>query len=353
MRIKLLLVVAACALVGWVGYKAFGGGAAPRNERGAATVTVEEATLTMVEDRIEALGTTIANESVDITAQVTEMVGSILFTDGALVKAGDTLVELGKAETLAELQDARSNLTEQQKQYDRAVQLVKSGAATNSRLDTQTAALKSARARVAAAEARLNNRIIKAPFDGVVGLRRVSPGTLVQPGTVMTTLDDVRIIKLDFAVPEPFLAEIQTGLVLQARSAAYPGRVFEGRVASVDTRLDTATRSLIVRAEIPNPDMLLRPGMLMVVEVKRNPREAILVPEQAVSALQDRKFVFVMDSEDKAQRKEVQTGVRRNGRIEITQGLAVGDRVVVEGGFKLRPGAGAVIVPALTGGEGV
>ncbi|MBI1363551.1 MAG: efflux RND transporter periplasmic adaptor subunit [Proteobacteria bacterium] len=352
MRLKPVLVVVAVAAFGWVGYKAFFAGSGVKKERGAAVVMVQPAALSTIEDLIEALGTAKANESVVITSHVTESIKDINFDDGEMVDEGRILVELSKFEETAELQNARSNLAEQEKQYQRAVELVKSGAATKSRLDTQTAALKSAKAQVAVAEARINDRVIKAPFTGILGLRQVSPGSLIQPGTVITTLDDIRTIKLDFAVPETYLAEVQTGLSIQARNAAYPDRVFEGKVSSVDTRVDPATRTVTVRAQLDNPEFIIRPGMLMVVDVVRNPRERIMIPEQAIMSLQDRQYVYVMDAASRAQRVTIKTGIRRNGMIEVTEGLNAGDNVVVEGAFKLRPGAEAKTVPFVADGGG-
>jgi len=350
MQLKWGLLIVCGALLSWVGYKAFLAEGPASPERGPAVVMVQTAQLVTIEDRIEALGTAKANESVYITAHVTETIKSINFDDGMLVDKGRILVELSKFEESAELQDARSNLSEQEKQYKRAVELVKSGAATNSRLDTQTAALNSAKARVAGAEARINDRVIKAPFTGVLGLRQVSPGTLVQPGTPITTLDDIDLIKLDFAVPETYMAEIQTGLTIQATSSAYPGKVFDGVVKSVDTRVDPATRTITVRAELKNTDHLIRPGMLLKVELLRNPRERIMIPEQAVTSLQDKQFVYLIDAEGKAQRTELTSGIRREGKIEVLSGINVGDTVVIEGSFKLRPGAEAKTMPYVPAG---
>ena len=167
----------------------------------------------------------------------------------------------------------------------------------------------------------------------------MSPGSLVRPGDQITTLDDIDVIKLDFSVPETFVALIRPGLEVRARSAAYPDRRFAGRVTSVDPRVNPTTRTVRVRAELPNPDHALRPGMLLTVDLIKNRRDALSVPEQALVPVGDRQFVYVVDGVGEARRVEVEIGSRRPGTAEVLRGLAEGDRVVVEGAHRLRPGS--------------
>src|SRR5690606_19131515 len=129
--------------------------------------------------------------------------------------------------------------------------------------------------------AQLSDRVITAPFDGVLGLRQVSPGSLVTPGTAIATLDDVSIIKLDFSVPETLIAALAPGQAVTALSAAFPGETFEGVLRTIDSRVDPVTRSVMARAELPNPERKLRPGMLLTVDVRRAPRQALALPELA------------------------------------------------------------------------
>jgi membrane fusion protein (multidrug efflux system) len=182
--------------------------------------------------------------------------------------------------------------------------------------------------------------VIRAPFDGRVGLRRVSVGTLISPGTVITTLDDTRVIKLDFSVPENALATVREGLTVRASAPAFPGRSFSGRVASIDSRVDVNTRSVMVRALLANEDGALKPGMFLSVALANDERDALVIPEEALTPEAERQYVFVV-ADGKAERREVRIGGRRPGSVEILAGLNTGEQVIVEGTQKVRDG-GAV-----------
>jgi membrane fusion protein (multidrug efflux system) len=290
-------------------------------------------------DKIEALGTARANESVVVSAQVTETVSRVAFEDGQRVEAGDVLVELTSREESAQLREARANYEEAVRQYERAVELRRDGTVSQAQLDAQTTQRDAAGARLAELGARLRDRLIRAPFSGVLGMRTVSPGTLVQPGDAITTLDDIDLIKVDFSVPERFLSVIEPGLVVESTTSAYPDRRFEGKVRAVDTRLDTETRSVQVLAELPNPDHALRPGMLLAIELTANRRRSVSVPEESIVPLGEKSFVFVVDEEQRAQRVELRTGRRIAGYVEVLSGLEAGTPVVVEGGSMLYPGS--------------
>jgi len=190
--------------------------------------------------------------------------------------------------------------------------------------------------------------MVRAPFAGRVGLRRVSPGSLVNPGTVITTLDDTATIKLDFTVPESYLSTLAPGLPITALSIAYPGRTFEGKVSSVDTRVDPSTRSVTVRALVPNPERLLKPGMFMNVRLERGAADALMVPEQALVPEQGDVFVFVLEGDSVAKRL-IRAGQRRVGDVQVLQGLSAGDLVVTEGTQKLRDGVRVTVVEAAAG----
>lgn len=323
-------------------------------QRPPTPVTVADVTLNEFYERLEALGTARADESVDITAQVTERVSRIAFEDSSLVQAGDILVELVSAEDEADLAQARATLREASQSYDRAADLLKQGNAPQSRLDTALAGRDVARARVEAIEARLAQRIIRAPFTGLVGLRQVSPGSLVRPGELITTLDDISVIKVDFPIPERFFAVMVPGLPIEVHAAAFPTRVFTGTVTAIDTRVDQRSRTIPVRAEIANGDSALRPGMLMSIDILSEPRTALSVPEGALVPFGERVYVYRLNAEERVARVEVATGRRRPGLVEILSGLSEGDRVVVEGSNLVRDGGQVrVIVPgAGQGGRG-
>lgn len=309
---------------------------------GAATVTTASVAPVIWSDAIEALGTAQANESVTITAKVTETVARVNFADGELATAGQVLVDLSGRAEVAQLEEEHAAYKEAQQQLARQSELVKQGTIARSQLDSQVAARDAARARMDTIRARLSDRVITAPFDGVLGFRRVSPGTLVTPGTPIATLDDIRTIKLDFAVPESFLANVAVGQRITARSAAWPDADFEGAVRAVDSRVDPVTRAVTVRAEIPNPDARLRAGMLLTVRLLKPERETLAIPEIALVQVGSRAFVYRVDAESKVAQVEVQVGERRRGAVEIVSGLVAGDRIVIEGTVKLRPGAAVV-----------
>jgi membrane fusion protein (multidrug efflux system) len=315
----------------------------------AVGVVVAPVRLERLSLETEALGTAHANESVDVTAKVSNLVTAVRFDEGQQVRRGDLLVELDGAQARAELAIAEAAVTESRSQYKRSRELYSTRALSEAQLDQIEAALKANEARVLVAQARLGDTMIRAPFAGRVGLRRVSPGSLVNPGTVITTLDDTGTIKLDFTVSESFLSSVTPGLAIAAHSIAYPGRTFEGKVASVDSRVDPSTRSVTVRALVPNPEGLLKPGMFLNVRLSRGAADALLVPEQALVPEQGDVFVFVLKG-NSVEKRLIRTGQRRVGEVEVVQGLAAGERVVSEGTQKVRDGAQVKVLDAAGAG---
>ena len=177
-----------------------------------------------------------------------------------------------------------------------------------------------------------------APFDGVLGLRLISPGTLVQPGDKITTLADISLIKADFSIPESFLSALKIGQKINANSAAYQDRHFEGVVAAIDTRVDPVTRSVMVRAEIPNEDGSLLPGMLLTIDLRSNIQISLAVPEQAIVPIVDRKYVFLVTGENTVEQREITIGRRQPGIVEVLEGLKVGEPVITLGTHRVRRG---------------
>jgi len=301
-------------------------------------VIVSEVRVDRFVDRVEALGTLKANESVSVTANETESVSSIYFDDGQRVEAGEILVEMTSAEEHALLEEAQARVAEAERQYERVKSLVAQRSASESLLDERKRDLDTARALLVAIESRLADRLVKAPFAGVLGLRNISPGALVEPGTLITTLDDDSVMKLDFAVPSVFVPDLKLGLGIVAEARAYGNRRFEGEIRSIDSRVDPATRSIQLRALFPNPDRTLKPGVLMQVALLRNPRDALVVPESALLHQGQEHFVMMVGDGDVAERRQVRIGARRLGEVEIVDGLAAGDRVITHGNDKARPG---------------
>ncbi|MGB1877360.1 MAG: efflux RND transporter periplasmic adaptor subunit [Rhodospirillaceae bacterium] len=289
-------------------------------------------------DRLEAIGTLQANESIVVTARAQGIVEKINFSDGGTVEEGTALVQFDEDEERARLQVELANLEEQRKQFERIAGLARANATSEARFDEQQAAVKKAEANVAAARARLSDYTIRAPFDGRLGTRRISVGALVTPGTVITTLDDLSVVKLDFSVPETFLSTLSVGLDIEATTAAYPDELFQGLVKSIDTRVNPTTRSVDIRAEILNEDRRLRPGMLMVVDLIKDRRESLMIAEESLVPFENQQYVFVVSNDNSVERVPVTIGRRRPGSVEVLEGLELGDLVVTEGNTSLTSG---------------
>lgn len=310
-------------------------------------VFVAKVQVQTIEDRIEALGTLRANESITVTSQVTEVITKINFDDGQRVSAGDVLVEMTSAEERAQHKEAEANVREANQQLKRVSPLAKRGISSGSDLSERQRDYDAAKARLEAVNSRIADRSIRAPFAGVVGLRTISVGALVEPGTVVTTIDDDSRMKLDFTIPATFLPSVRIGLPIVARAAAFGDRKFRGQVTSIDSRIDPVTRSITLRAILPNPEGVLRAGALMTVNLFNNKREALVVPEKAIVAQGRKNFVFAVDDTAKPAKvvkKEVVIGGRQTGIAEIKQGIEKGALVVTDGMLKLRPGAKIDIV---------
>ncbi len=333
--------------------KAGPGGGRGGGPGGARSPTVVVGTVSSADmfDRVEAIGTSNANEQADLNSTVTERIAKINFGDGAYVPKGAVIAELVRTEQAANLTENQARLREAEAQLQRLRALQKQGFATRARVDEQQAAVDVARAQGAGARSQIGDRVIRAPFSGWLSLRRISPGAVVNAGTTVATIVDHSKIKLDFPVPETFLAALSPGLEIEAKAAAYPGEVFRGKVASIDPLVDPVTRAATARAIIPNPDLRLRPGMLMTVEVRQRPRRALVVPELAVVGEGSGAYVWKVSDSNEADRQEVTTGTRREGQIEILSGLSEGDRIVTEGTVKLRSAGPIQPVEAAKAGD--
>jgi membrane fusion protein (multidrug efflux system) len=300
-------------------------------------VIVAEARIVDFPLTVEALGTTRANESVDIRPLGSQRIVSIRFKEGEQVEAGRVLVELQSAEARADVASARATLSESESHLRRARELYRTKAVSASELDQRETRRDADKAALDAAHARFADTSVRAPFAGVLGLRRVSLGSYVTPNTVITTLDDIATVKLDFGVPETVLARLAPGLPIVARSAAWPGVIFEGSVASIDTRVDPISRTLAVRAVLPNDKGRLRPGMFLTVILTRDEISALVVPEPAIVPERSRQFVLVVGAGDVVERREIKTGRRKPGWVEVREGLSAGEVVIIEGTQKALP----------------
>ena len=304
----------------------------------AVPVTTEQVRMRPWSDTVQALGTVTARESVTVTAKVSETVTDVHFDSGDRVRAGAPLVTLSGQAQQAQLREAQTAANEATQLFRRQEELASQQLIARSSLDAQRAARDAANARVAQIRAQLADRVVRAPFSGVLGLRQVSPGALVTPGTPIATLDDIDRVYVDFPVPETALAVLGEGQLLRGTTAAYPGRTFEGVVSTIDSRVDPATRAVTVRGDFANPENLLRPGMLVQIVLSRPEREALVIPEIAIVQVGSRSYVWRVGEDDTVTQATVTVGARREGLAEVTEGLVPGDRIGGDGTGKLRPG---------------
>jgi membrane fusion protein, multidrug efflux system len=304
-------------------------GVAPQDRPPVAVVMVEAVERPLV-DEVEALGTTRAREAVEITPRISSIVTAIRFREGELVQANQVLVELDNAEERAALAEAQARVIDSRAQFRRSRELLESRTVSEQQVQQLEAIMNADEARLRAAEARFEQTLVRAPFAGRVGLREISPGGLVNPGMIMTTLDDLASVRLDFTVPETFLGVLETGMGIVARSVAFEGREFGGQVTTINTRVDPVTRAITIRADLPNDDGLLKPGMFLTVRLAGQSRLRVVIPEAALVPEGDRQFVYTV-RDDRAWRTDVVVGRRMRGEVEILEGVRAGDLIVVEG----------------------
>lgn len=349
-----LVVLTSLALAVVYGYpQVFPPKRADADERQQTIVPVVVSTLRMeiLEDSMEALGTLQANESVVITPNVSDHLIALHFDDGQTVEKGQLLVELTVSEEQALLLEAIALRDDQRMRKEQIEELYQKGMSSEGELSNRKALLSAAQARVIRLEAQIADHRIVAPFAGTLGLRRVSEGAFVDPHTVITTLDDLDVMKLDFTIPETYLSALKVGMDIHAQSDAYPDDLFEGTLKTIDTHVDPQTRAVTMRAMLPNPDHKLRPGMLMKVRVVRSRDLALVVPEEALIPSDRQQRVFFIDADDIARLRMVTIGRRRLGVVEVLKGLEVGDRVVVEGMVRVRPDQRVLVVETRSGTE--
>jgi membrane fusion protein (multidrug efflux system) len=310
-------------------------------------VPVETAPVTVgpIQRRLTAVGSLRSNESVIIRPEIAGRIAAFKFDEGERVKQGQPLVILDDSVWRAQLEQAQAALELAHSNYDRAVDLLKRKAGTTKARDEALAELRVDEAALELAKARLDKTVIRAPFDGVVGLRKVSVGDFVDVGDDMVNLEQIDPLKADFRVAEVYVAAVKRGQHLELGADAFPGEHFSGEVYAIDPLIDESGRSILLRARLPNPDGRLRPGLFVRVSLVLNERnDAIQVPEQALVPQGQDQFVFKV-ADGKAAFTKVQVGIRRDGMAEITDGLAPGDVVVTAGQLKIRDGVPVKPVP--------
>lgn len=346
-----LMIVAAILRVAFAEEEGGRGPGGPGGPGGGRGQQVSEATVVLrpFSDQIDVLGVARGQRSVNITSATSELITAVLFEDGQRVGAGAPLVRLQAGEEEASIIQARANLAQAEREYERFRGLAERGVAPRVSAEDALTAVETARATLAAAEARQGDRVIRAPFAGVLGLSTVTPGTLISPGAVITTLDDISVIRVDFPVPERYLGLLRQGLPITATADAYAGESFSGRIALIDTRINETTRAVTARAEFPNPGGRIRPGMLMRVGIQQGQRQSPSVPESAVQFEGENAFVYRIAAGERgstAQRVEVEPGAVEGGFVEILSGLTASDRVVGSGLNRIQPNAPVTVAGA-------
>ncbi|MFT6113752.1 MAG: membrane fusion protein (multidrug efflux system) [Oleispira sp.] len=307
--------------------------------RSDTQVVIFEVKQSEIIESLEALGSARAAESVILTVSVTEKISKIAFKQGQFVKEGQVLLTLANDEELAQFNVAKIELAEQKREYKRIESLVKQKSVSGSELDRLQSSIDTARARIAQAEATLRDRVIKAPFDGLLGLRNVSVGALLTPGDPITTLDSVANLQMDFELAEIYLPRIKVGQAINALSVAYPELMFKGEIITLDSRVNPNTRSIKVRANINNEDALLRPGMLLTLELIDQQRVTKMLPEETVFMRANKHLVYKVSPEMIVSEQAIEIGIRQNGQVEVLRGLEVGDKIVLQGLLKVKTGS--------------
>jgi membrane fusion protein (multidrug efflux system) len=293
---------------------------------------------------LTALGTLRSEEAVMIRSEIAGRIQIIHFQESQLVAKDAPLVSLDQAEYRAHLAGSTAEVELQRISYERIQDLYKRQLTSHQNLDEAKAKLDAARAQQALDQVHLDKTVIRAPFAGVVSLRRVSPGAYVKEGEDIVGLGSIGSLKLDFRIPEIFLPKVKVGQTLQAKVDAYPDKRFEGTVYAIDPAVDEETRTVMLRAKLPNPENQLRSGMFarLQLTVEKRPN-AILVPEQALVPMGDKNFVFRV-VQGKAVLTPVTLGQRRPGQVEITTGLSTTAIVVTDGQMKIFDGSPVMVM---------
>ncbi|MEO1041477.1 MAG: efflux RND transporter periplasmic adaptor subunit [Pseudomonadota bacterium] len=315
--------------------------------RSAPSVIVNTVSEHPFSQRIEALGTLLPKEMAELTLNASDRVTAVYFEDGERVDEGTTLLTLVQREQLAQIEAAEARLREASARHERLDGLVEYDAGSLMDADEARRDMETSRAELRQVQSLLRDRVLVAPFGGLLGFREVSVGSYIQPGDVVTTIIDDSAMRLDFSVPATRLASLGSGTQIVAETDSLPGLAFRGEITTLNNTIDETTRSVRVRAILPNDDRLLKVGMFMRVVVEADERLALAIPEEAIQPVGPRTYVFVVDADDVAHRQEVSIGDRYNGLAEVLSGLSEGDRVISEGLIRARDGQPVAIVKSI------
>ncbi len=312
-------------------------------------VEVSDVSQVTVADKFEAVGSVQAAEAITVVSEIDAIVTGLPFAEGQGIEQGSLIAQLDDQLTRAAVASAEATRDQTKITFDRTKQIVDAGAGTKQDLDNATAALKVAQAQLDLAQARLNKTRISAPFSGILGSRRVSPGAFLRAGDPITSLAQINRLKIAFAAPEKIFPLLHRGSTVTVSTPAYPGYELVGVIDVIDPVVDNATRTVQIIARVDNKDRKLRPGMSANVSAMLSERpNSLTIPDEAVFAEGNQAFVFVVKPDSSVSRTPIVLGSRQSGTVEVTKGLAAGMRVVRAGHQKLYEGA--KVMPVASGG---
>lgn len=345
---RFIIFLLLIAVAGFVGYRLYEQkkAAAGAGAHGAFAMPVEAAVAVEkpLNVTLNTVGTLQANESADIKTEVAGQVKAVYFTEGAIVHEGDPLVELDDRIYAAEYKQAEANLKLAKQNYERAQSLSRTGAASQRTYDDAVATLRQAEAAFDLAKTKLEKSQIMAPFNGSVGLRKISPGDYLAIGSDIVTISDASVIKVDFSIPENNASLLRVGQEVELDLDAIPGRKFIGHVYAIDPKIDVNGRAIALRALVPNPDGALKPGYFARVFLVLGRKEkAVMIPESAIIPVGQDQFVYVVE-EGKAKMVKVEPGIRFASEVEILSGVTAGQSVITAGQIKVHDGADVMVL---------
>lgn len=313
-------------------------------------VEVAGAKVQSVTDKFEAVGTLEASEAITVVSEIDGAVVGLPFQEGTSIQRGELIAQLDDSQLAAEVARAEALTAQSQVSYDRVKVIVEQKAAAPQDLDNAAAALKVAEANLALAKARFAKTHIVAPFNGIIGARKVSVGTFLRTGQPITELANVDEIRVSFSAPERYLSQLSRGAGVTVSTAAYPGHEVKGKIISIEPVLDPGTRSARVVARVPNPGRKFRPGMSANITAVLSERpKAITIPNEAVFASGNQSFVFVIKPDSTVARTAITLGTRLADLVEVVEGLEAGTQVVLAGHQKLFEGAKVMPIAAQNG----
>jgi membrane fusion protein (multidrug efflux system) len=335
-----------CVLFAVTGCRKKPEGAAAAPAGFAVQVVAVEAKRQPISESLSLVGSLAANEMVEIKSETDGMVEEINFKEGQRVEKGRLLFRLDESKFAASVSEADANFKVAQANFERSRELVKEKLIAQQEFETIAAQFHAAQATLELRKRQLKDTRIYAPFAGMMGARQVSPGQVIARNTTLTWLVDLDTIKAEFNVPERFLSQIRVGQLIELTVATYSGQSFPGEVYFISPHVDPVFRTVLVKANVKNQELRLRPGMFANLDLTLKVRDqAVLVPESAITISSDKASLYTIEAGDTAQLKPVTTGLRMGGKVEITAGLSGGELVVVEGTQKLRPGAKVKLAP--------